>query len=297
MLSDRISDMSDSLAGLSVGDAFGMQFNWHPEDIAKRRTDVAPWKWSDDTEMALSICAILSLHGKIDQDALAKSFLENFDSSRGYGPAMVYDYFYKLQKGMSWEKAAGSLFEGQGSFGNGAAMRVAPLGTYFFDDLPRVVEEATRSAEVTHSHSEGIAGAVAVAIAAAIARQQRDDQSVYGPRNFIEQIIPYVPAGEIRRQLEMVAQEFGPRTSAGKAARILGNGSGVTAQDTVAFCLWMAARYLDDFQKALWKTVGEFGDMDTNCAIVGGIVASRVGTAGIPEKWIQYREELPCWAC
>ena len=60
------------------------------------------------------------------------------------------------------------LFGGEGSFGNGAAMRVAPLGAYFADELDAVVEQASFSAEVTHSHPEGIAGAIAVAVAAAL---------------------------------------------------------------------------------------------------------------------------------
>lgn len=51
------------------------------------------------------------------------------------------------------------LFYGQGSYGNGAAMRVAPLGAYFADDLALATQQARLSAEVTHAHAEGLIGA------------------------------------------------------------------------------------------------------------------------------------------
>lgn len=57
-----------------------------------------------------------------------------------------------------------------GSWGNGSAMRVSPLG-HAFASLPEVMEEARRSAEVTHDHPEGIQGAQAVAGAVFLARQ------------------------------------------------------------------------------------------------------------------------------
>ncbi len=52
--------------------------------------------------------------------------------------------------------------------GNGAAMRVAPIGAYFADDLDKVLYYAQASAEVTHAHIEGIVGAMAVAVASAL---------------------------------------------------------------------------------------------------------------------------------
>jgi ADP-ribosylglycohydrolase len=74
--------------------------------------------------------------------------------------------------------------------------------------------------------------------------------------------------------------------------RELGNGSRITCQDTVPFCLWAAARHLDDYEAALVTTIRAGGDIDTNCAIVGGIVSLAVGRDGIPSDWIADREEL-----
>ncbi|GAB4455215.1 MAG: hypothetical protein OHK0029_10950 [Armatimonadaceae bacterium] len=74
-----------------------------------------------------------------------------------------------VRDGVAWQTAARSVFDGQGTYGNGAAMGVSPLGAYFADDMDAVVQNAILSAEVTHIYHKGIAGAVAVAVAAAIA--------------------------------------------------------------------------------------------------------------------------------
>ena len=56
------------------------------------------------------------------------------------------------------------------------------------------------------------------------------------------------------------------------------------------FSLWCATRHLNDFSEALWETVSGLGDLDTTCAIVGGIVAA-AGTL-IPPAWLAAREPL-----
>ncbi|HUG19532.1 MAG TPA: ADP-ribosylglycohydrolase family protein, partial [Planctomycetaceae bacterium] len=73
---------------------------------------------------------------------------------------------------------------------------------------------------------------------------------------------------------------------------LLGNGSRITAQDTVPFCLWVASKFRDDYVEALWNTVTVGGDIDTNCAIIGGIVALSAGPESIPEEWRLNRESL-----
>ena len=62
------------------------------------------------------------------------------------------------------------------SWGNGSAMRVSPIG-FAFDTLETVLEEAAKSAEVTHNHPEGVKGAQAVAVAIFMARmgKSKDD--------------------------------------------------------------------------------------------------------------------------
>jgi ADP-ribosylglycohydrolase len=202
--------------------------------------------------------------------------------------------FLQIQDGVPWRQAAQELFEGQGSFGNGAAMRVAPVGGYFADDLAVAVEQAHRSAEVTHANAEGIAGAIAAAVAAAIAWQARGSRPAR--REFIDRILEYIPVSEVRSRTILARDTILKPPSVEGVVSMLGNGSQISAQDTVPFCLWCAGECLDNYEDALWLTASAGGDIDTNCAIVGGIVAIYTGIDGIPESWRKNREPLPSWA-
>jgi ADP-ribosylglycohydrolase len=74
---------------------------------------------------------------------------------------------------------------------------------------------------------------------------------------------------------------------------MLGNGIGVTCPDTVPFTIWAAAKYLGKYREAIAATASVGGDVDTNCAIVGGIVALSTGWDGVPKNWLQEMEPLP----
>ena len=58
-------------------------------------------------------------------------------------------------------------------------------------------------------------------------------------------------------------------------------------------CTWLVCQHPDDFLEAMWATVSALGDRDTTCAIVGGVLACRVGQGGIPAFMRNAREPLP----
>ena len=286
-----------SLEGLSVGDAFGETFFVNPDLveglIAERALAARKWHYTDDTLMAMSIFSVLRQHGYVHQPALARSFAERYDRTRGYGPAM-HRLLWEIKSGEDWAERAQSLFAGQGSFGNGAAMRVAPLGAFFADDIGAVVEQAARSSVVTRTHAEAIAGAVAVAVAAARACTLRTSEMVVSRSEFLDLVLPDVPESEVRSKIRQ-ARDMSDNSSVQFAVSVLGNGVKVSAQDTVPFALWCAAKHMSNYEEALWLTVSGLGDRDTTCAIVGGIVASYTGIEGIPQEWLKSRERLPDW--
>lgn len=282
-----------SLCGVLVGDSLGQTFFGPPllalQRIEAREVREGPWRYTDDTQMAVSILDILDQRGEIEQDHLAYAFARRFDERRGYGGG-AWELLRSLRQGRDWRKEAGEMFGGQGSYGNGAAMRVAPLGAFFAEDaLERVVSEATKSAEVTHQHPEGIAGGIAVAVAAALASQVQsfsreggalrlvivhgDQEQTLSPADVLALVLSFVPPSLVRDGLER-ALGFDAAVEPARVAAQLGAGQLVSAQDTVPFCLWSAFFHLDSYEEAFWNTVVGLGDRDTTCAIVGGIVAS-----------------------
>lgn len=286
----------EALEGLSVGDAFGEALSYqhsHARDFEARR-ELMPEtvRFTDDTAMASGIFECLSLLKTIDQDALAWLFAKNFKSEpeRGYGK-MTRRLLTEISNGGSWRTLSAAAF-GRASYGNGSAMRVAPVGAYFSDDLGRVSTAASESAQVTHFHPEATAGAIAVAIAAAEAVNHRNLAPEEAASQIWQSVIKYTPDGITARALRL-AHSFDFRTNPSEVAKTVGCGYDVSCQDTVPFAIWNACRCIHDFREALLSTVEVGGDCDTNAAIVCGIVAAYGTTACIPKDWRTARERLP----
>ncbi|MFJ5262179.1 ADP-ribosylglycohydrolase family protein [Streptomyces sp. NPDC088387] len=287
----RLERALASLRGLAVGDALGSQF-FVPVNyplLKRRELPSAPWQWTDDTEMACSVVAVLAAHRRIDQDALAASFAEHHDFDRGYGPA-VNRLLRLVREGGDWRELSAALFNGQGSWGNGAAMRIAPLGAWYADDPEQATHQAEISAYPTHQHREAVVGAMAVAAAAALAGAPGGPPT---PGALLDGVLTLIPRSAVEAGLRR-ARDMLDYGDAATVAAVLGSGRRTTAHDTVPFALWSAARSLGDYEQAFWTTAQVGGDVDTTCAIVGGILAA--GKAGAPPStWSERVEALPGW--
>jgi ADP-ribosylglycohydrolase len=158
--------------------------------------------------------------------------------------------------------------------------------------LRRVADEARASAMVTHTHPEGVAGTIAVAIAAAVASQLRNGANDNYVNPFFDAVLAFTPESKVRRGI-LIASQTPASVGAENVAKALGNGSLVTAPDTVPFALWCAAHHHQNFVDSLKQTIVAGGDCDTNAAIVGGIVALSAGRELIPTEWQQQKEPLP----
>ena len=296
-MDEKLNRALTSLEGLSVGDAFGEQFFTTEKQLAhyldNEVAPESPWHFTDDTNMALSVVDVLRRFGHINANELAYSFAQRYDMRRGYGPSM-HGLLRQIASGHRWEDVSSAQFGGQGSHGNGAAMRSAPIGAYFADDMSMVVEQAELAACITHAHPEGIAGAIAVAVAAAQAWQMKASARMPSAAEFLDAILVHVPRSEVSGKIRK-ARDMGEGASQGFAVSVLGNGTRLSAQDTVPFSLWCAAKALSDYAGALWSTVRGLGDRDTTCAIVGGIVAMYTGVEGIPSVWLESRESFSGW--
>jgi ADP-ribosylglycohydrolase len=293
-----------SLDGLSVGDAFGQCFFAYVTDayvweqrLVNRQQPPGKWIFTDDTVMAIGILEVLARHQRIDQDDLAETFARQYarDDRRGYG-GTAHRILHEIGAGVPWREASSAVFGGMGSLGNGGAMRVAPLGAYFGDELRTLIEQARLSAEVTHFHPEGQAGAIAVAVAAAFAAQLSSEIDESAGKAMLRAAIDHTPDSRVRVGL-LQALDLPRSFDVVTATSVLGDGTQVSAPDTVPFALWCAPRHLNNYEEAIWTTVSGAGDIDTNCAIVGGIVALSASEKTMPPEWLSAREtpqlELP----
>lgn len=265
-----------SLQALSVGDAYG-------ENIMKILPACYEHNrpWTDDTAMAITVVRMLAEEGKIDQGKLAVYFAERYhaDPNRGYGRGTANLLYAIRLKPEEWLDLATNWWgPGVGSHGNGAAMRVAPLGA-FYSNLHDVAEQARLQAQVTHNHPEAIAGAVAVAVAASIATHSHFTWA---------KVMEFTPDSAVRAKLDEVSRIS--TSNHENIARNFGNGSQVSALDTVPFCLWAAkdALLFSNFGNAMKQIESVGGDTDTNCAIVAGIIGNVVPP---PDDWIAATEK------
>ena len=143
------------------------------------------------------------------------------------------------------------------SFGNGAAMRVSPVG-WAFDTLEKTLEVAKQSAEITHNHPEGIKGAQATAACIFLARTGKSKQEI---EEYIEKTFGY--------NLSRTCDEIRPDYH-----------FDVTCQGSVPESI-IAFLESTDFESAIRLAVSLGGDADTMGAITGGIAEAFYG--GVPE--------------
>ncbi|SHE52555.1 ADP-ribosylglycohydrolase family protein [Chryseobacterium vrystaatense] len=275
MTTDRLFLASKSLTGTSFGDAFGESF-FGEESLMKRyiHQRVLPEStldFTDDTIMSVAVFRSLENLGEINQNFLAKVFTENYylDINRGYGPSM-HQYFRSVENGESWKNVSHSKFEGQGSMGNGGAMRAAAIGAYFYNDLEKVKKNAELSCEVTHANKEAIEGTKAIALASAFAVQEKLEIIQMSQQDFIHKIQDELEDSDMKSKLNNVLYLDG-KPSIELLVKTLGNGIKMTAQDTVPLVIWMLSRYRNNFEECLWHTVSVLGDRDTTCAMAGGV--------------------------
>ncbi len=291
-IEDRIKYAKRALDGIALGDCFGQTFFVKDEvayqRIRERKILEEAWYFTDDTVMGIGIYRILEKYGEINQDKLAEIFARNYllDWHRGYG-GTAHSILREIGEGADWREVALKVFNGMGSMGNGAAMRAAPIGAYFADDLDKVMYEARKSAEVTHSHIEGIVGALAIAAAAALIWNKKEGEYFKDGKDFLYDIAQMLPESDTKYKV-LSAVSIKRESKIEFVVSVLGNGVKLTAQDTVPFCLWCVAYYYESLEEALWKAVSALGDRDTICAIVGGIVSLYENK--VPRKWLDYME-------
>jgi ADP-ribosylglycohydrolase len=241
------------MLGAIAGDIIGSAYEWDNcrnknFPLFSRKSD-----FTDDTVMTIATADVIIKHGDY-----AKAYKEYGRAypGRGYGGRFGWWLGSKDSKPYN-------------SYGNGSAMRVSPVG-YAFDTLEEVLEEAKRSAEVTHNHPEGIKGAQAAAAAIFLARTGKGKEEI---KEYIEGTFHY----NLSRKLDDIRPEYE---------------FDETCQGSVPEAI-MSFLESENFEDAIRNAISIGGDSDTIACITGGIAEAYYG--GVPreiaEKVMQILDE------
>ena len=153
--------------------------------------------------------------------------------------------------------------------------------------MDKVLYYARASAEVTHAHIEGIAGAMAAAAASALLLNKKLGRYFGEGEVFLRDVADKLPETDTKYKI-LSAVAIKKESSIDFVVSALGNGMMLTAQDTVPFCLWCAAHFYESVEEALWTAVSALGDRDTICAIVSGMISLYADE--LPQQWLSHME-------
>lgn len=298
-----------SLLLSACGDALGAPFEGvapvDPAEVDRWLDDPAgALRWTDDTAMTLTLADHLARRGgTVDEDELAGEFAAEWarEPGRGYGPGAA-QVLGRIVGGLPWSQAAAELFHGAGSFGNGAAMRVAPVGLLTGLGLSAIAGRARRTAVLTHAHPLGQDGAVVQAVAVALAARtpQRSDPGAGGSGaggldagEFLAQVAATVETGEFRAALQRVGALVRRGTTPAQVGAELGND--ISALGSVPSALAAFLAVPDDARRAIRFAICVGGDTDTIAAMTGALCGARLGAAALPPAWVRRLEAVE-WA-
>ncbi|MFX1238523.1 MAG: ADP-ribosylglycohydrolase family protein [Promethearchaeota archaeon] len=156
-----------TLIGVAIGDTLGYPFEGQLRSeiysyfdnfenfIGKNKSKFSTF--SDDTQLTLHVARALIRGNGFNTNNFINEFVLWLDDppiGPGYG---CLSSAKKLKYGVSWEEAASK------SGGNGATMRISPIGLFYCRDIKGLIRAAQDSCSITHSHPAASAGALVIA--------------------------------------------------------------------------------------------------------------------------------------
>ncbi len=291
-MASRLEDaIVGSLLGSAVGDALGLpmeglskrrQFKFFPQ-IEGYRFFFGKGMISDDAEHACITAQALAVSGG-DEGLFARALAWR-----------LRFWFLTLPAGVGWAtlRSITKLWigfppgrSGVFSAGNGPAMRSAIIGAAYAGDMDRIKALCRIVVRITHTDPKAEYGALAVALAASMAGRGGVDPKAY--LTALKEILD--PAGnELFDLVKRAVDSVGAGQTTEDYAAEMGLGAGVSGYiyHTVPVVLHTWFRHPNDLDAGLIEIVRLGGDTDTTASILGGIIGTAVGPAGIPERLIK----------
>jgi len=279
-----------ALVGTAVGDALGAGFEgWRSvsgDEIRREAEARAVLRYTDDTHMMIGVTESLVANRGFNGQHMALRFAENYEREpfRGYGPGPPR-VFRMIREGAVWDRVASGLYGG-GSFGNGAAMRMAPVGVFYYDDPRHLREVAEKSGQITHAHPLGKEGGVLQAYAVGLAAAA-DAAVGLQDRDFLRALADFTEHEAYGNKLNLMAELLGT----GSRDQVVGGlGHGVEALQSVPTAIFSFLSHMQSYEEAVTYAVSLGGDTDTIAAMTGAISGAYLGEEAIPVAWRQRLE-------
>jgi len=296
LLSQRKERFIGSLLGCAFGDVLGsaieMQsrsdlLNQYPDlvrDFLPAERGIGFGCYTDDTEMTLALARSMIRCNGIDGVDCARSCAAAFTPERGYGRSAI-KVLTALQQGADWRSTGTMLFP-EGSFGNGGAMRIAPLGLVCGHlDYLQLYEKVKAAIWMTHTHAEAIDAALLQARAIGLLLSV---QELPAWQEIIGQLLWYAPESSLNSQLLVLQDLLQKSATADDVAEKFG--CGVRSADSWPPAVWAALRFIDDPEEAIIQAVNLGGDTDTIGAMTGALVGALHGDRWFPSRWFEQLE-------
>lgn len=281
-----------ALLGAALGDALGAPFEGAASLVQVNLEDLNSLaqssRYTDDTHMMIGIAQSLVECGRFDGEHMLSTFARLYAQQpwRGYGPGppQVFDM---VDRGIPWNEAASKLFGGEGSFGNGAAMRVAPVALFTRHELQQVTHLASNTSRLTHTHALAIDGAVTEAVAIAVVLSLEDSASLSATR-VTTSVADYLSTPQFKQTLKQI-ESLLPEPEPLQVVQSLGNN--ITALGSVPTALLAFLRSPDSFEEVVQFAISLGGDTDTIACMAGALAGARVGESGLPTSWVTALED------
>jgi ADP-ribosylglycohydrolase len=274
--------ISGCILGGAIGDCLGGPYEGQPPPV---RIDIHQrWRTSDDTQLTLATCEAISERMRIDPAGIAGRFAVWFKQKRitGIG-ASTHKALSELSLGGHWALVGR---RGEMAAGNGAAMRVAPLGFCLDPKDPEARKVIRDVSRITHHSEEAYVGALAVLAAIRAAWEGR---WTVGSR-LVPLVLEHLPDSSVRDRIIEIS-EFGETATIMEVARQFGSSGYVV--ESIPFVLAAVQKIKQmGFQQVLEEIISAGGDTDTNAAVAGQIIGTLIGRASLPREMIDRLPDL-----
>jgi poly(ADP-ribose) glycohydrolase ARH3 len=226
---------------------------------------------------------------QVNGEDIANTYVKFCDPRRGYGGGALRA-LQRIRNGVSWRESGTGDFPG-GSFGNGGAMRIAPIGiVYGSGDVQRLRGHVKAAVYCTHTHPLGIDGAMCQARAIGIVAQCDPASERLSTATVLKAIHDAVHTDEFHAALEQLAQLL--QTTDVSVEQVLSRlGHGVAAIEAVPAALYAFLAHAQSFEEAVVYAVGLGGDTDTIGAMTGTLSGAYLGASQIPARWLDVIED------